>query len=95
VSRASTLDLKQATDRVLVSMESDRETARLAVVEALRLVWNTRGAVDIALVERELSAMMGSNAALLQEPRPRLAAAGPPPALAHLLYSVCAASSRR
>jgi hypothetical protein len=32
-------------------------------VETLRLFWNTRGAVDIAAVEHELSTMMGSAAA--------------------------------
>jgi DNA-binding phage protein len=34
-----------------------------AMVEALRQVWNARGAADVAIVEAELSSMMGVTAA--------------------------------
>jgi hypothetical protein len=43
--------------------KANRETARLAIVEALRLAGNTRGAVDLATIETHLSTVMGATAA--------------------------------
>jgi hypothetical protein len=65
VSRESTLDIDRLAGRVLEAVRgiSDAATARAHVEAALRRVWNTRGAVDIATVERELSTMMGAVAA--------------------------------
>lgn len=39
----------------------ERNEQRIA--EQLRLIWNARGAADIAKVEHELATMMGGNAA--------------------------------
>lgn len=33
------------------------------IIEQLRLIWNARGAADVATIERELSSMMGVTAA--------------------------------
>jgi hypothetical protein len=59
----TSLDLNDVADGALASLDGDRNTARLAFVETLRLFWNTRGPVDIAAVEHELSTMKGSAAA--------------------------------
>jgi hypothetical protein len=55
--------MDQRSAEIAHHRSSARVTARLAFVETLRLFWNTRGAVDIAAVEHELSTMMGSAAA--------------------------------
>jgi hypothetical protein len=39
------------------------ESGPAGFVEALRLVWNARGVVDILAVEHELSTLMGPNGA--------------------------------
>ena len=60
------LDLRRLAERLLVDVLGrpvNRNAAVDALVTALRIVWNERGAVDIATVERELSTMMGSAAA--------------------------------
>ena len=36
---------------------------RAGIAEQLRLVWNARGAADVATIETELTAMMGATAA--------------------------------
>jgi hypothetical protein len=45
------------------TLESERATDVLLISTELRLIWNARGAVDIAKVESELSTMMGWTAA--------------------------------
>jgi hypothetical protein len=57
------LDLDRMAERLLSSVDADRETAPLAIVEALRVVWNTRGAVDIAAIETHLTTVMGATSA--------------------------------
>lgn len=40
-----------------------KAVTQVALVEVLRLLWNTRGAADRALLDGELSSQMGSTAA--------------------------------
>lgn len=57
-----TPDFEQIADRLVVSA-APFSPHRAAVVEQLRLIWNARGASDIAKVEAELSSMMGATKA--------------------------------
>lgn len=63
--RESTVDIERLAGQLLDSVRdiSDAVVARANIEAALRRVWNTRGAVDIATVEHELSTMMGATAA--------------------------------
>jgi len=55
------IDFKQIADKAIAQYE--RESNSVSFVEALRLVWNARGAADLARAEYELSTLMGSTAA--------------------------------
>jgi hypothetical protein len=55
------IDFKRIADKAIAQYELEGGPA--SFVEALRLVWNARGAVDILAVEHELSTLTGASAA--------------------------------
>jgi hypothetical protein len=46
-----------------IQRHMDPDHARAFVLETMRLVWNARGAADLAKLESELSQQMGATAA--------------------------------
>jgi len=56
-------DFDQITARVVTRAAEGQTPLHQAIRDALRDVWNARGAADIATLEADLSSMMGPTAA--------------------------------
>jgi hypothetical protein len=63
--KAQILDVDVEAKRLAIAIARSPEPGRLGrhTAEAFRKMWNTRGAVEIATIETELSTMMGATKA--------------------------------
>ena len=56
-------DFEQIAERLVPPGGMKLSTAKAAIAEQLRVIWNARGAADLTKLESELSILMGSTAA--------------------------------